>query len=543
MRPQRVPKPHTSAHDQLLASDLAISEERLRLALQAAHGGVWDWDLVSDYGWWSPEMYELWGMPHDTLMHLENSLAHIHADDRQRVRQEVEAAIANRSHFYSEFRLCPPGRSERWIASLGNLICDDDGEPTRLSGISLDITDRKRAEIERRELEARMLRSQKLESLGVLAGGIAHDFNNLLSVVMSYAGLAQQNVSPDSPAAPFLHEIQIALQRAGELTEQLFAYAGKGNFNVAPLHLDEVARETCCLLHARLPVGAKLEVDLHPAALHGDATQIRQVVMNLITNAADALEGRGGTIRVRTGVDNFTAEELHSAYAADELPPGQYAFIEVSDTGCGISPQNLPRIFEPFFTTKPGGSGLGIAAVQGIVRGHRGLVDVISELGQGTIFEVLLPACAAVVSPAPTPIIEKVCAKQAEFCKSKGKVLVIEHEPNIRQLATKALDQAGFETVDLAKGEDGRSAFEAQHGSFAAVVLDLTLPKVDGLELLHRFREIEPALPVVIISGCDERKAELAGMPGIYCLQKPFRSQELVTRLSQMILSQRPRKR
>jgi PAS domain S-box-containing protein len=541
MRPPKIFSLHPpSAPADHLAHDLQASEERLRLALQGAGGGVWDWDLVSTIAWWSPEMYELWGMPPGTPMQLENSLTHIHEDDRERVQRETEAAIASRQQFYCEFRLCPPGRSERWIASRGRMICDDEGNATRMLGISLDITERKRAEEERRRLEARVLHSQKLESLGLLAGGIAHDFNNLLLLLGSYASLAQEKISHDSPAAPLLHEIQIAVQRAADLTNQLLAYAGKGETTVAPLRLEELVREMCCLLHARLPSGARLEADFRPATIQGDATQIRQVVMNLISNASDALGSSGGKIRVSTCVETFTTADLHSPFSADDLPAGDYACIEVTDNGCGMSTDTVQRIFEPFFTTKPNGRGLGIAAVLGIVRGHHGVVQVKSAVGEGTTFKILLPACTVEI-PQQTPraCVPQKTEKLPEPTKSKRKVLIVEDEPNIRQLAIKALEKAGYETLEAADGQVGWETIQKEHDSLAAVILDLTLPAIDGLKVLQSLREINIDLPVVVISGCSEREAapELANMRRTYYLQKPFRSQELVTRVSQLTLA------
>ncbi len=266
-----------------------------------------------------------------------------------------------------------------------------------------DITLRKDAETKQRQLEAQVRHVQKLESLGVLAGGIAHDFNNLLAGIMGNAGLALRDLGDLGPAADRVRQLQAAAVRASELTGQMLAYSGKGTFLVEAVDLSRLAREMASLLTASVSKKAELVLHLEAdlPAIEGDATQLRQVVMNLLTNASDALEDRPGTIRVRTGGMTVDRGYLAATYLDEDLPAGPYVFCEVSDTGCGMDRDTVARIFDPFFTTKFTGRGLGLATVLGIIRSHRGAIRVYSEPGMGTRVRVLFPATEQTAEAPP----------------------------------------------------------------------------------------------------------------------------------------------
>lgn len=286
------------------------------------------------------------------------------------------------------------------------------GEVAGALNVLVDITARKEAEEERRRLEQQMRHTQKLESLGVLAGGLAHDFDNLLRPVREYAQLAARELPPDSTALRMLDEIGRAAGRASELTRQMLAYSGGGEMVVQDLSVDDLVRDMKALLETVVPKTTRFELSLAPATVSADATQIRQIMLNLITNAAEALEGRAGVLTVRTGTRDMDAVSLRSPYLRQELPQGRYAYIEVADTGGGMTFETLGKIFDPFFTTKvddPGssssslgtsgvasvaGRGLGLAAVLGIVREHKGTMQVRSAPGEGTTVEVYLPSVA-----------------------------------------------------------------------------------------------------------------------------------------------------
>ena len=273
-----------------------------------------------------------------------------------------------------------------------------------------DISERVRAEEERRDLEARMRQQQKLESLGALAGGIAHDFNNLLMIVEGHAGLALKCVDPSSPAHESLEGIEMAAQSAAELCKQMLTYSGQRDFTAEPLDLSAVVRDMERLLKISVPDSVLLETDLGSELppIRGDIIQIHQIVMNLVKNAADAIGKQRGVIRVGTGFCDCAVDELTTAYLDYELPAGRYVLLEVADSGCGMDEETKAKLFDPFYTTKIEGRGLGLSTVLGIVRGHRGVIRVTSAPGEGTTFAVLFP-CGDLADeagvPASTPTI------------------------------------------------------------------------------------------------------------------------------------------
>lgn len=386
---------------------------------------------------------------------------------------------------------------------------------------------------ERRRLEAQILHTQKLESLGVLAGGLAHDFNNLLSIVLGYSHLAQSHVPQSSKAVPMLREIELAAQRASDLTRQMLAYTGKGKTIVEPLRLDLLTMELADLLKSVVSKKAMLELDLQPACILGDATQIRQVVMNLITNASDALEDREGVIHIRTGERAMNTEQLHSTHLPGEHPDGDYAFIEVADNGCGMDEVTSGKIFDPFYSTKFTGRGLGLAAVLGIVRSHQGVIKVRSRIGEGTLFEVLIPRS----TKASTFTNFDAASPPAK--PASATVLVVEDDPKIGSLATTILESEGYQVRFAEDGLIGLQLFQEDPLQFDVILLDLTMPRMDGREFLVRVRELCPNMPIVLMSGYSTHeisaKSEEWGT-GLF-LQKPFEPRELLQKISESLAS------
>ena len=379
-----------------------------------------------------------------------------------------------------------------------------------------------RAEVEaaRVRFEARLQETQKLESLGVLAGGIAHDFNNLLTSILGNASLARLDLPPHSPANHSLERIETASLRAADLCKQMLAYAGKGRLVVQPVNLTQLVQETAHLLQVSISKRAVLKFDLAPnlPAVLVDASQLRQIVMNLVINASEAIGERSGVIALATGLVRADREYLADSRLAGDLSEGDYVFLEASDTGCGMTPEIQARIFEPFFTTKFTGRGLGLAAVLGIVRGHRGALKVDSVPGKGSTFRLLLPVTHELAQPTsePNPL--------TTGWRGHGRILVVDDEETVRTVVARVLENLGF-TVTLAS--DGREAvkiFEAQPDAFTMVVVDLTMPHMDGTEAFARMRRVRPDLRVVLMSGYSEPDATVAfagkGLAGF--LQKPF---------------------
>jgi PAS domain S-box-containing protein len=457
---------------------------------------------------------------------LKEAFEFIHPDDRPRLQQGIQRLFETQIYRDTEYRIVRPDGEQATLWSRVQLRLSSSGKPERIIGTVTDISERKNAEEQRRNLEAQIQHAQNLESLGVLAGGVAHDFNNLLTGVLGYASLARKHLSPSSQAEPMLQEIERGAERAADLAQQMLAYSGPGKFIVRTIPLDALVGEMSKLLQTVVSKKAALQLDLLPAIIDGDATQVRQVVMNLITNASDALGGREGIIAVRTGVRWCERSSLAWRHLPNELPEGTYAFVEVQDRGCGMTEETLQRIFDPFFTSKFAGRGLGLAAVLGIVRGHHGTIQVASSLGKGTKFQVLFPRSTAAESAAP------VVSTTLTQPKAKGTILVVEDEESVSEFVRLVLEEAGFQVRVAAHGREGLKAFELNYREVVGVVLDLTMPEMDGLELAHRIRHMRTGVPILLMSGYSELETltRLAEIGAAGFLQKPIRPDELITR-------------
>jgi PAS domain S-box-containing protein len=383
---------------------LRESEERLRLAVEATGCGTYTYDFSSAEGYWSPELKALYGLHADEPLPLDADsvpLA-VHPDDRPAFLAAMRAANDPRGSgiLRLDYRIIRPDRSTRWLHVHGHTDLEGqsaDGRPRRAAGIVVDITERKGAEQEKLEMQRRLLHAQKLESIGILAGGIAHDFNNILAGIMGYADLALLRLSESEPAREDIEVIKNSVRRAADLTRQMLAYAGKGTSYVEPVSLSQVVDDCKKMLTMSLSKKATVTYDLAPdlPATLADASQVYQVVLNLVMNASDALGEQSGTITISTAAIHCRQVDLADVACGSDLREGLYVRLEVTDTGCGMAPETLGKIFDPFFTTKFTGRGLGLASVQGIVLGHQGAIRVVSQPGKGTRFQVLFPASGA----------------------------------------------------------------------------------------------------------------------------------------------------
>ncbi len=394
-----------------------------------------------------------------------------------------------------------------------------------IGGISLDITEQERAEDERRKIEKQMQQAQKLESLGVLGGGIAHDFNNLLMGMLGHADLALTKMPTDSPARQNIEEVVSSAQRAADLANQLLAYSGEGKFVVETVNLSAVVKEMGNLLEVSISKKAALSFGLESEipAIKCDTTQIRQVIMNLIVNASDALEDNPGEISIATGTVHRTAEDFADTYLGSKLADGQYVYVRVSDTGSGMDEETRARIFDPFFTTKFAGRGLGLAAVMGIVRGHGGAIALESMPGKGTAFTVYLPATDKYVQELPRE------AAEGELWKGSGMVLVADDEETVRDVAKMMLESIGYEVMTVSNGREAVNMFNDFRGRFTAVLLDITMPELGGVEAYHEIRKIDANIPIVLSSGYNKQE-EVEHVPDSHppvFLKKPYRIESI----------------
>jgi nitrogen-specific signal transduction histidine kinase/CheY-like chemotaxis protein len=393
-------------------------------------------------------------------------------------------------------------------------------------------------QVEQTALERNLLETQKLESLGVLAGGIAHDFNNLLTGVLGNAGLARLACPTNSPIRYHLDQIETTALRAAELCKQMLAYAGKGRFVVRQVDLNEVVRENAELLRTSVSRKAQLTFDLAPElpAVLADTAQMRQVVLNLVTNASEALGEQGGQVRVATGTARLVRDTLRTEKLAADLPEGEYTTLEVSDNGPGMPPEVRARVFEPFFTTKFAGRGLGLAAVLGIVRGHRGAIRVESEPGLGSTFRIFLPRSPAPAA-GPAAGTEAPPAASRPAWRGEGTVLLVDDEEAPRSAAAWMLKSFGFQVVQACDGLEALEQFHRRAEAFRLVLLDVTMPRLGGQETLRELRRLRPDLPVVLMSGYSEAdvREHFAGERPAGFLPKPFRMDDLMDLLRRVL--------
>ncbi|MDO8541894.1 MAG: response regulator [Opitutaceae bacterium] len=396
-----------------------------------------------------------------------------------------------------------------------------------------DITAHKQAERQRLDFERKLLQSQKLESIGVLAGGIAHDFNNLLTGVLGHANFARAELARGSTAIdPLLAQVELSAQRAADLCRQLLAYAGKGRFVVRLIDLNLAVEQAVPLLQLSMDKRVRLELQLGRGLppFRGDPGQMNQVLINLVTNAAEAIGAGTGVVTLHTNRVTLTAMEMLTLNVAAEMEPGPYVCLEVRDTGCGIPPEAIGHIFEPFFTTKFVGRGLGLAAVLGIVHGHRGGIRVSSQPGAGTTFELFLPVAAAPARPQPAIV-------PAPSGLGQATVLVVDDEETIRTFATTALRAGGYTVVTANDGEEAVEKLRQAPTNYDAVLLDLTMPKLDGEDTLMALRMLAPSLPVILTSGHAEESVvqRFVGRGVAQFIAKPFVAEALVSSVNSAI--------
>jgi PAS domain S-box-containing protein len=429
-----------------------------------------------------------------------------------------------------------PGKSRTFLVSYYPIALHD--QPVWGVGTAvIEITERKRAEEAALALERRLLETQKLESLGVLAGGIAHDFNNLLVAILGNAELALMDLPPESPARESVVQVQIASRRAAELTGQMLAYSGRGRFVVEPIDMNSLIAELTTLLHASIGRRVRLQTALAQRLpiVEADATQIRQVVLNLVVNAAEAIGDADGVVMVATGLRHVDAAFLATAYLALDLPPGDYVALEVSDTGCGMDQATIDRIFEPFFTTKFTGRGLGMAAVLGIVRGHRGALKIDSTPGRGTTVTVLLPPLHAPAASGQALAAIGRGANRAPAdrmpgaSQPQGTVLIVDDDPSVLAVTGRMLERRGYATLKAEGGRAGLEAFRAHAPQITAVLLDLTMPQMSGEEVYRELRQIDAGVRVIVMSGytAEEMRGHFPPGAAIGFLQKPFAPESL----------------
>jgi PAS domain S-box-containing protein len=405
-------------------------------------------------------------------------------------------------------------------------VRDQSGRVVGASHVARDITERKR-------LEEQLRHTQKLEGIGVLAGGVAHDFNNLLTGILGNTSLAMEDLPADDPTRDLLQNVLSSSEQAAHLTRQLLAYAGKGQFVIEPVDVSRLVREISTLIQTSIPKNVNLRLELRDAMppIQADPSQLQQLVMNLVVNGAEAIPAdENGTVIVTTGLQNVDECSVQGTLAGSQLAPGLYVALHVHDNGCGMDEATLARIYDPFFTTKFMGRGLGLAAVQGIVRGHKGALKVSSRPGRGTMFKVLFPVGGRSAHPARP--------ETAPFLLALDRlVLVVDDEEIIRRTAKSMLERQGYTVVLAKNGQEGVELFSALGERVSAVLLDMTMPVMSGMEAIGLLKDIDPTAKVILSSGNAEaevlRKFKGTGLSGY--IQKPYTSRMLAEKIKQIL--------
>jgi len=514
-----------------MMEERALDQTRLRMALDAGQVGTFEWSLADKRVRWSSEVERIHGIAPDSFDGTcEGWRSLIHPEDVESVWSQfsrcAEGGLSqDRPDYETEYRTVWPDGSAHWVLAKGRCIRDGSGRPVRIIGIAHDITDRKRS-------EERLRQSQKLESIGMLAGGIAHDFNNLLVGVMGNASLVQEMLAPGDPAVELLDTVIKTSEEAAHLTRQMLAYAGKGKFLIEPVNLSGVLPAMSALVRHSISKKIALQLDLAPdlPAIEADRSQMQQIFMNLVFNASEAIGSGAGTITVRTGVEEVGKDYAQCHPEAAEPRPGRYVFLEVRDTGCGMNETTRAKVFDPFFSTKLMGRGLGLAAVSGIVRGHKGAITVSSAPGKGSCFTVLLPASESVA------VAPQVVSRGAAL-EGAGTILVVDDENAVRELTKKALERYGYRVLLAESGPEAIDIFKRHPSEISLVILDSGMPGMSGEETFPELRRIRPEVKVLISSGYSEAETMSAfqGSQVTGFVPKPYTAAHLAERVKAVI--------
>jgi len=515
------------ARDISLRRQAEKERERLRVVVEQSPEGIMITNTAGKIVYANPAMAKATGCSQDDLLGMYAADTR-NGSKHDALYEEIVSTLNVGDSWQGEVLLQQPDGSQCLVKRRVSPVIEN-GKTIYHVSIDQDVTDERR-------IQKKMEHAQRLESMGVLAGGIAHDFNNILATIMGNASLAKIKFPEQQELGKYLFRIEEASKRAAALCEQMLAYSGKGHFIVKPVNLSKMVRELPDLLEASISKKIELRLELADVipTVHVDVTQIQQVMMNLLINASDAIGDETGVVTLRTGVTQATAHELEKSCTGDDLIPGDYVFLDVQDSGCGMCEQTLKKLFDPFYTTKFTGRGLGMSAVLGIIRGHHGAITVQSKEGEGSTFRVLLP-------PSKEKAKEVVDADDVHiaWCPT-GTVLVVDDEITVREAAVTMLETVGFKTIEACDGEEAVQIYRLHQDEISLVLLDVTMPRLDGVGCFRLLREMNPDVRVVLSSGYNEKEAtrgfaedDLAGF-----VQKPYRVETLISHLRQVLEGQ-----
>ena len=513
---------------------LLDESKRLSEAIRAANIGLWDWDLVTDRIKYSTEWKQQIGYAVEEISDsLEEWKSRIHPDDLKPTLDRIQWELSNtRKQFHIEFRFRHKDCSYRWILAQASVYCAEDGQPVRVLGSHIDITDRKHAEEEREKLQAQIAQAQRMEAIGRLAGGVAHDFNNMLSIILGSIELILQDLPADSPLQSDLDVIRNAAERSAVLTRQLLAFARRQTVEPRVLDLNATIESMFKML-ARL-IGEDIDLQWKPAdtldPVNIDPAQIDQILANLVVNARDAIDGVG----------NVTIEtarvELDEHYCTmhPDCVQGRYVMLTISDTGCGMNEETLKLIFEPFFTTKKvgKGTGLGMATVFGIVKQNRGHIDIESEPGQGTTTRVYLP----VYEPG-FATKDLVTTPASTIHHEHETILFVEDDTNILDLGKRILEQYGYRVITASTPAEAIRLAKEHSGELHLLITDMVMPEMNGRELSRKLLALYPEIKCLFTSGYTADIISHHGIleEGVNFIQKPLTMKALREKVREVL--------
>ena len=503
---------------------LNVLSQRLQLATTSARLGVWDWNVCDNQMYWDDRMFELYGITRETFPNTVDAwLNGLHPEDKESAVAASQAAHNGEQEFNTVFRVLHPDGTVMHIKANAIVMRGADGTAERMIGINYDITERIRLAEERQELENQLIFAQKMESLGVLAGGIAHDFNNILAIIMGNCSLAKMD---SDNAEKYIPEIEKASDRAAALCRQMLAYAGKAQIVQSKFDFNGLVDEMVKMLRSSLPQNTVIKYvgTENIPYVSGDASQIRQVVMNLIINASEAIGDSQGGIEVSLAQTAIKDGQQAKDHQGKAISPGWYVCLEVTDNGCGMDNETRQRIFEPFYTTKFTGRGLGMSAVLGIITSHGGALQLYSQTGQGTTFKVYLPIqineSAGGEQTPQVPLTQ---------WQGSGTILLAEDEHQVRLIAKAQLEMLGFTVIEASNGKEALELFQKNAAKITLVVTDMGMPVMNGHELVRELKKLRPELPIIISSGFGDvdvsykiSRDDIAGLIG-----KPYSFDQL----------------
>jgi PAS domain S-box-containing protein len=513
---------------------LRQSEERYALAMEGANEGFWDWHVAGDQLFISQKMKTLTGHSADSEFITRTAwMAQtvVHPDDVERRDGALRDHFAGLTPRYEcEYRVRQPDGAWCWLLARGHCLRDAAGKPHRFVGSAIDISAQKQAQLEKEHLEAQLRQSQKMEAIGTLAGGIAHDFNNILGAILGYGELAHQHSAEGTSLRRYLDNVMHATGRAKALVDRILGFSRSGLGERVPVNVQAVIEETLELLEASVLYGVRVESRLTAgtAAVIGDAIRLHQVAMNLFTNALHAME-HGGVLRVV--LERIELSEQRSL-ARGTLAAGPYVRLVVSDTGTGIPPQVVERMFDPFFTTKSvgEGTGLGLSLVHGIVTDLGGAIDVTTQAGEGTSFEIWLPTAGEIGTP--------VAETARELPHGRGEtVMIVDDERALMALIEEMLAELGYEPVGFDSSSAALDAFQAEPERFDLILTDEAMPDLIGTELAREIRRRRPDVPIILVSGHGGTQlAKAAAAIGVNeLLRKPLQRYDLAESLARVL--------